>query len=164
MSLPQRSVSLVHRYFTPFALALVSLALIVSRPAGIYSAVAVGILAFSAFFNWATERWSHKHGFLTRVREARLGVNLAANSFLVFLLLGFWRPIWLLYALTPIATGVYESKTKTLQMAAALSVLLAWAYWINGLRSAPDAAQAAIQAAFIFTMSLFVHEVSHPHE
>jgi hypothetical protein len=158
---PQASFSIVHRYFTPFALALVTLALCISRPADVYAAASYGVLAFSALFNYVSERWSRKQGWLRTIREARLGVNLAANSFLVFFLLPFWRPIWLLFVLTPVATAVYENRTQTRRMSIALALLLLWAYWVTGLRSRADLAEGAAHAAFIIFISLFVNRVSH---
>jgi hypothetical protein len=158
---PQVSFSIVHRYFTPFALSLVTLALYISRPADVYAAASYGVLAFSALFNYAADHWSRKQGWLKAVREARLGVNLAANSFLVFLLLPFWRPIWLLFVLTPVATGVYNSRSQTVRMSTALAALLLWAYWVCGLRGKAELAEGAAHAAFIVFISLFVNRVAH---
>jgi hypothetical protein len=159
---PKATLAIVHRYFTPFALALVAVALIVSRPAGFYAIVAFGVLAFSAVFNWVTRRWAEDPAHAIRMREMRLGVNLAVNSFLVFLLISFWRPIWLLYVLTPVATGVYETRTRTAQMGGALAVLLVWAYWVNQMRSPADWAEALVHGAFIVFLSLFVNQVASP--
>ena len=159
---PHSVFAVVHRYFTPFALTLVTVALLVSRPAGVYALVSYAVLIFAAVFNVWSERHARIPGRLFTIREARMGVNLAVNSFLVFLLLPFWRPVWLLYVLTPVATGVYESRTKTLQMSAALGALLLIAYSVDGLTSPSELAEAGVHAAFILFLSLFVNRVAHP--
>jgi hypothetical protein len=90
----------------------------------------------------------------------RLYTNLAINCVLVYLLGGYWTPIWLLFVLTPAATAVYGSRRKTLATACGVSALLLFSHGLRKFNAPVDWGGAWVEALFILFLSLFLNELS----
>ncbi|MEK7858602.1 MAG: hypothetical protein AAB320_05610 [Elusimicrobiota bacterium] len=151
---------LVNRYATPLAIFLVGLGIFVSQPSSPLKEVCIGLMFFGVVFNLGTGAYlKHKGGHHLLI-EVRRYVNLAVNVLLVYLLGGYFTPIWMILALTPLATAIYENRARTLGFALGVSAVL---LVIHGLRGASSPLEWGNQLAvctFIILVSLLVNEVS----
>lgn len=154
-------VALVNRYATPLAVILVAMGIVLSQPLPAVRNMSVALLAFGIVFNlgfvYALERLGEYKSGLVKMR---LAINLAVNVILVYLLGGYWQPIWLLLALTPMATAIYESKTKTLFVSAGVSAILLAIFATRGMNAPLDWGQQLAHAAFIILVSLMMNGLS----
>src|SRR6185295_2099130 len=98
--------------------------------------------------------WAKKIGYI------RIVTNFVANVALVYLLGTFWGPMWLLFVLTPVATALYASWTRTFVTAAISSAALLGIYYSRGLEGTVGWGQASLHAAFIIFISLFVNSIA----
>ncbi len=154
-------IRIVDRFFTPFALSLVvsSLFLGFAEPKAKWTAV--GLVVFLGIFNEITAYIAKKKmEWAVSVGNTRIITNFFANVLLVYLLGTFWGPMWLLFVLTPVATALYASWTRTLATAAISSAALLAIYWSRGLEGAVGWGQASLHASFIVFISLFVNSVA----
>jgi hypothetical protein len=156
-----RLVVLVNRYATPFAILLVVMAIVLSSPVGMVRNWSIGLLVFSIFFNViavaAIQRLAETSA---AVKKMRMLINLAVNVMLVYLLGPFWPPMWLLLALTPIATAIYEGPTQTLLSSAGIGALIVAIHVLRGGGSPHEWGQVLSYAAFIVLMSLLINELT----
>src|SRR5262249_43145441 len=90
----------------------------------------------------------------------RLYTNLAVNCVLVYLLGGYWTPIWLLFVLTPAATAVYGSRKRTWWTSGVVSALLLGSHALRGLNAPVDWGGVWVEALFIVFLSLFLNELA----
>src|SRR5438132_646580 len=112
-------IRIVDRFFTPFALSLVisSLFLGFAEPKAKWTAI--GLVVFLSLFNEISAYLAKKKiDWAVPVGNTRIVTNFVANVLLVYLLGTFWGPMWLLFVLTPVATALYASWTRTLATAA----------------------------------------------
>jgi hypothetical protein len=154
-------VVLVNRYFTPFALLLVGMGLALSQPKAWIAYSCVGILIFSFAFNQGTAFLVRASGSVSwQMAFIRLYTNLAVNVVLVYLLGGFWEPIWLLFVLTPVATALYGERRQVLSVAGGVAGLLLVTHGLRQLNAPVDWGKPLVEAIFILFLSLFVHDLS----
>jgi hypothetical protein len=159
-----RLVMLVNRYATPFAILLVVLGLVLASPAKTARDVSIALLLFSICFNVLAVGAIRKLAeTMPSIKKLRMLINVAINVVLVYELGPFWQPMWLLLALTPIATAIYEGPTQTLLVSSGTSGLI---IAIHLLRSGGDGGsplewgQTLSYAAFIILLSLLINELT----
>ncbi|MEK7745177.1 MAG: hypothetical protein AAB576_00745 [Elusimicrobiota bacterium] len=152
---------LVSRYATPLAILLVVLGIIVSNPEGWARDISLFLLCFGILFNLAAGWWMRKKD---QVHPAfmgfRLALNLGSNILIVYLLGGYWSPIWMLLALTPMATAIYDSRAKTLGISAGVVFILVLLQALRGMNSPLDWGQVAARGCFIVLMSLMINDLA----
>lgn len=160
-------IVLVSRYATPFAVLLVLLGLFLASPSRTTQLWSMALMVFGFGFNlfavWAIKRNPRTAGAL---KTARMLVNLGVNLLLVYLLGPFWPPMWLLLALTPIATAIYEGPKQTLLASLGASAAILGIQLLHGGTSPLQWGQVAAYAAFIVLMCLLINELtqaSYPH-
>ncbi len=154
-------IRIVDRFFTPFALSLVisSLYLGFAEPRAKW--ISVGLVVFLGIFNEISAYIAKKHmEWAVTVGNTRIVTNFIANVALVYLLGTFWGPMWLLFVLTPVATALYASWTRTFVTAAISSAALLGIYYSRGLEGTVGWGQASLHAAFIVFISLFVNSIA----
>ena len=155
-----RMVVLVNRYFTPYAVVLVLLGLALSQPQGYVGPLCIGLLVLTGLFNMATAAAAKSAGSMSRVvSQVRIYLNLGVNVVLVYVLGGFWTPIWLLFVLTPVATAVYGTRQRTIAVSSGVAALLIATYGVRRLYAPVDVGSAVVEGAFIVFISLFVNEL-----
>jgi hypothetical protein len=156
-----RLVVLVNRYATPFAILLVVLGIVLSSPQGSVRNMSIALLAFSIFFNvMAVGVIRSLSESMPWIKKARLLINLAVNFILVYILGPFWPPMWLLLALTPIATAIYEGPAQTLLTSAGTSALIVIIHLIRGGNTPHQWGETISYAAFIILMSMLINELT----
>lgn len=166
----QKLVTLVGYFATPFALFLGCMAVAFTNNEGWEKTLSLGLLGFAAFFNSVFPRFLRQQSVTDKSKNVkfRLYMNLMVNSVVVYLLGDEFRPLWMLLALTPIATAIYGNRARTLTNALTASVLLIVIQAVRGGASATDWAQLAVEIAFIVLISLLVNGVSsmaaHPEK
>jgi hypothetical protein len=162
-----RLIVLVNRYATPFAILLVVMAIVLSSPVGMVRNWSMGLLLFSIFFNVTAVTAIKKLGRTSStVKNARMMINLAVNIAIVYLLGPFWPPMWLLLALTPIATAIYGGPTRTLLSSSGIAALMVAIHVLRGGGSPHEWGQVFSYAAFTILLSLLINELtqaSYPH-
>ena len=156
-----RLVVLVNRYATPFAIGLVTMAIVFSTNKGTLRNESIGLLLFSILFNIVTV------GLIRRlaetkpwIKKARMLTNLAVNIALVYLLGPFWPPMWLLLALTPIATALYGGPVQTLLASSGIAVLIVTIHLLRGGGAPHEWGQVLSYAAFIVLVSMLINELT----
>jgi len=153
---------LVTRYATPYAVTLVALAVVCSQPRSPYREYSIGLLVFSIVFNLGALSWLKGHrANASWLIKVRLVVNFMVNAGLVYMLADYFRPVWLLFALTPIATAIYDTKSKTLLVSALASAALILIDASRGHASPLDWGETAARVLFIFFMSLLINDLAH---
>lgn len=159
----QRLVTLVGYFATPFALFLGGLAVAFTETDSWQKTVSLGLLGFAAFFNSVFPRFLKQQDVVNKGKNVkfRLYMNLVVNSVVVYLLGDQFPPLWLLLALTPLATAIYGNQKRTLVNALTASgVLLVIQALRENARSA-DWAVVSVEVAFIILISLLVNGVSN---
>lgn len=155
-----RMAILVGRYTIPLAVLLVSLGVILAQPQGWVREWVIGLLIFGVVFNMGFQRIIGRPGPAGWAITLRLGVNIFVNTVTVYLLGSYWPQIWLLLALTPIATAVYGTRARTLAASAGIGVILLGIQALRPANSPISWGQQAAQCAFIVLMSLLINELS----
>jgi len=154
-------IRIVDRFFTPFALSLVLSSLFLGFAEPKAKWISVGLVVFLGIFNEISAYIAKKHiDWAVAVGNTRLITNFIANIALVYLLGTFWGPMWLLFVLTPVATALYASWTRTFVTAAISSGALLGIYYSRGLEGSVGWGQASLHAAFIVFISLFVNSIA----
>lgn len=157
-----RMAVLVSRYATPFAVFLVSLGLVLGQPRSPVREICAGLLLFSVLFNlivvYLLRTSARAPLILIRIRQV---INLGVNIMLVYWLGGYWTPIWLLLALTPLATAIYDTRTKTLVVSFGASVILLILHALRPMNSSPvEWGQEIAWAGFIVIFSLLLNDLA----
>jgi PAS domain S-box-containing protein len=154
-------IRIVDRFFTPFALALVVSALFLGFAEPQVKWTAIGLVVCLGLFNEISAYLARKKTEWTvTVGNTRLLTNFVANIALVYMLGTFWGPMWLLFVLTPVATALYASQSRTLITALISSAALLGIYWSRGLEGPVGWGQAALHATFILFISMFVNSIA----
>lgn len=154
-----KMVNLVNRYATPLAIILVALGLFLSQPTMPVRNIIVCLLLFSIVFNLVTVKII-KRGDGTGFIKLRMFINFAVNVALVYYLGGYWLPIWLLLALTPLATAIYDTRSKTLFVSIGISAILLIIQSTRRPNDLIDWGQQLAYASFIILVSLMINELS----
>ncbi len=154
-----KKANLVGKYFTPLAVLIVANGVILTRPPSPVYEVSIGLLVFSIFFNLLSKKWidGAKGGWQLNVR---IVVNLAVNVALVYLLGVYWKPIWLLLLLTPIATAIYGSQNKTIAYSVFSTVVLVVLASQQPEVSPIEWAEQVTYGLFIILMSVAIFQLS----
>ena len=157
-----RLVIIVNRYALPLAIILITFGVAFSQPQAHVRNLSLGLLILTTIFNLGTveiiKRGVKVSPWLIKMR---LFFNLGINAVLVYLLGGYWPPIWLLLSLTPIATAVYGTRMRTLLTAIGISLLLLGIHALRGLNAPVDWGQQAAYASFIILLSLMINDVAN---
>ncbi|HVE14481.1 MAG TPA: hypothetical protein VNI01_13865, partial [Elusimicrobiota bacterium] len=149
----------VGRYSIPFATVMMISGLRFAPSAGVRAVCAL-LLLFAVVFNLAAVQALQNDQRLGWLRTARVRVNFANNLIIVYLLWHKCPSAWLLLALTPLAVAVYDSRAKTFTAALAASTALFVLAGILGNGALREWDAEVIHAAFIFSISLMINDLS----
>jgi hypothetical protein len=160
-----RAVKTINDYFNPFAIILIFSAAYLSAPGIKRVALSIGLVIFSALLNIITEYFALKTPKISRALiNIRLIANFFINFMLVYMLINFWGPMWLLFVLTPVATAVYETRLKTV-IATSLSCLaLIIIYLHNGLYGVGFWGQGLNHVLFLGMLPFFIKSLAEKGE
>lgn len=150
----------VGRYATPLAILLIGTGILLAQPSGRGRTATIALFVFGILFNTAAVRMIKREGAGRGFIMGRLFINVFVNTIIVYILGPYWPPIWLLLALSPLAAGIYSSRTDTLKTAGTVSGTLLLIHYFRGHSSAAAWGQQGVQCAFIALVSLLVNEVS----
>jgi PAS domain S-box-containing protein len=151
----------VNRFFTPFALVMVGMAMWLGFAEPRVYHMALALALGLAVFNEASVWFAKKHPEWTAaIGYTRLVTNFVSNVVLVYMLGTFWGPMWLLFVLTPVSTALYANWMQTLGTALLSAGSLLAIYGSRGLEGAVGWGQASVHAAFIVFISLFVNSIA----
>jgi len=157
-----RLIVLVNRYALPLAIILIVFGVVFSQPLAHVQNISIGLIVFTTIMNLGVvEIVKRSPKIMPWLIKLRLYINLGINAYLVYILGGYWPPIWLLLCLTPIATAVYGTRGKTLFTALGISVLLLGIHAMRGLNAPVDWGQQAACVCFIILLSLMINDISH---
>jgi len=152
---------MVNRYFTPLAVLLVAMGIVLSQPMSPTREICIGLLVFSLAFNFGSVGWIRGNPKKREFRlKLRVVLNIAVNTLLVFFLGGYWHPMWLLMLLSPVATAMYGSRRRTLGAALLVSAILLVIHATRGMNSPLEWGVQSIQVIFIILVSLLVHDLA----
>ena len=116
------------------------------------------LIIVSLLFNFVTAYLSQVKPSLSNIiMYTRVIFNFLINIFLVYVLVGFWAPMWLLFVLTPVAVAIYGNIKNTILISILVSSTLLSIYGIKGLSSLNGWAEAITNSIFIVMLSLFIH-------
>lgn len=151
-------MQLLNRYFFPFAAFLILSAVYLTRPEPHIVYWSVGILVFSVLVNHWFVKNSYRMVRWTRfLRLIQVGLNLLWSVPLVYLLGGFWAPVWLLMLTAPATAALYLSRSQAFATALVSSLTLLGLYYLRGLEGAIAWGQALTHGLFILIFTLFIH-------
>lgn len=161
-------MQLLNRYFTPFALILVLCACYFyvpeseNEPLPLDIKLSLGILAVSVLVNWWLSAYTYRFIRWARpMKSIQVWMNFVWSAPLVYFLVPYWGPMWLLFVMAPVTAALYMSWWPTLGTALVSSGTMLFIYHIRGM--APEGAalgMACIHAVFIVIFSLFVHALA----
>lgn len=152
---------LINRFFGPFAALLILSAVYFSSPDAAVVRASVGILAVSFLVNAWLARNSYRYIHWTQfLRHAQIWLDYLWAVPLVWLLGGWWAPMWLLFIMPPVTAAMVGGFLETLGTAAVSSLTLLALYWLRGLEGEYAWGMALVHAAFIPVISLFVHSLA----
>jgi hypothetical protein len=154
-------MQMLNRYFVPFALILILSAIYFSSPDPRIVKISFAILAVAMVVNWWFTKNTYRYIHLARQMKVLLvWLNYIWAVPLVYLLLPFWGPMWLLLAMAPIAAALVTNRWHTLIMALVSAGTLLGIYYKRGTFEAGWAEGMAgmtyVHAAFIIIIALFV--------
>ncbi|HAM36010.1 MAG TPA: hypothetical protein DEB40_11140 [Elusimicrobia bacterium] len=155
-------MQMLNRYFAPFALLLILSAIFFSSPDPRNVKLTFLILCVSFLVNWwlsaNTYRFIH---WSRQMKMLQVWLNYVWAVPLVYLLLPFWGPMWLLFVMAPATAALYWGRWQTLATAAVSSSTLLLVYYQRGAFEAGPAegmsGMAYVHAAFIVVIALFIH-------
>lgn len=154
-------MQMLSRYFTPFALVLILLAVQFGEAEPLTTKIAVAILIADVLLNWWIGKNQYRWvGWAGRFRQMQVWFNLVWAVPLFYLLFPYWGPMWLLFVLAPTAAALTTSKLETVlcSLAAAGSMIgiISWRQPLEG----PALGMVLSHAAFIVIFALFVHSLA----
>ncbi|MBI4669361.1 MAG: PAS domain-containing protein [Elusimicrobia bacterium] len=154
-------ISLVNRYFMPFAVLMVTTALIwgLAEKWEKYTAAGIlaGVVAFNYFMGWHSKRIPEGQAGLKRLH---IPINFIALGVMVYFLGTLWGPMWLLFLLTPLAASLYAGRLTTVIVAVLSAGVLLGIYYQRGLTGTIGWVQVCLHAVFIVFVSLFVNSLA----
>jgi len=154
-------MQMLSRYFTPFALVLILLAVHFGEPESSTTKIAVAILLADVFANWwigkNQYRWVRWAG---RFRQIQVWLNLVSAIPLFYLLYPYWGLMWLLFVLAPTAAALTTSRLETVLCALAAAGSMIGIIWYRQPLEGPFLGMVFSHAAFIIIFSLFVHSLA----
>lgn len=151
-------MQMLNRYFTPFALILILSAIHFNEPEPRDTKLSLGILAASILINWWLSantyrfvRWSRQ------MRTLQVWMNYLWSVPLVYLLVPYWAPMWLLFVMAPVTAALYMTFWPTLGTSLVSALTMLGVYYFRNPLEGAALGQACVHAAFIIVFSLFVH-------
>jgi len=152
---------LVSKYSTPLAVWLVCVGMyLYRRPTKVYLLSAF-LLTVGAVLNMLYPYLVIRLGEVKpRMANARLIINLCINAVFVYYWGDVWPPIWLLFVLTPVATAIYGSRTKTIAVSASVAALLVIIQFTRSSQGLSEWAKQITYAHFIVVLSLIINELA----
>ncbi|MFH1379869.1 MAG: hypothetical protein ABII23_06285 [bacterium] len=152
---------LINRYFTPFAIVLIGSALVFVRFETYIYRIVLSLLGLSIVLNVVTALLiQKKNEWAKTIGSFRLAANLIFNILFMYYLGSFWGPLWILFLLTPVATGLYSTRKVTLAVSISVAALLLVIYGLRGMHGIVGWGQTSIHAVFIVFISMFVNSLS----
>lgn len=153
---------LVNRYSIPAAILLVGSGVVLAPPPPWIRNWTLGLLFAGIAVNLAFATATRGKDLTWGSLSARMGFNIAINAGLVYLLAAYWRPVWLLLALSPIATAVYSTRAKT------HVAILIFGFLLLGLRmlqgggnaSPADWGEVVVRVLFVGILSLMINDLA----
>lgn len=154
-------MQMLSRYFTPFALVLILLAVQFGEAEPAVTKIAIAILVADVLVNWWIGKNQYRWvGWAGRFRQMQVWFNLVWAVPLFYLLYPYWGPMWLLFVLAPTAAALTTSKLETVlcSLAAAGSMIgiIRWRQPLEG----PALGMVLSHAVFIVIFALFVHSLA----
>ena len=148
----------VIRFLTPFAILLVLVGDIFADPSPRALQLSIAIVLVTTLGNVAASIYMNRNPkeYLL-IRKTRVAVNYAFNIALIYLMLPYWTPIWMLFLLTIIAVGVYENRETTVIHATLFTVVLFMIAFQRGLLNGNFTYELAAYAIAIWFVGLFVN-------
>jgi len=159
-------MNLLNLYFTPFATALVLVAIYFSEPDKVTKYWSFGILAVSLGVNhWFSKNTYRFFGWATQLKIVQVWLTFVWSAALAYLLMPYWAPMWLLLTLPPVTAAMYQDKWKTLATGIVCGATLLGLYYLRqrsvGMYLGDSRwAMAAVHAAFIPVLGVFVHALA----
>jgi hypothetical protein len=155
-----RLAVLVARYTTPLAIILVCLGIFLSQPISPVREISIGILLFSIAFNFGSLAFIKTRPVTAPwMIQVRLVTNFSTNVLQVHFLGGYFGPVWILLALTPLASAIYGTRTKTLVASLWASAALL-GLQSTRIGSPLEWGQQIAHVAFIVLVSLLANELA----
>jgi len=154
-------MQMLNRYFTPFALILILSAIYFSEPEPADTKMSLAILAVSILVNWwfsaNTYRFIH---WSRQMRVLQVWINFIWSAPLVYLLVPYWAPMWLLFVMAPVTSALYMNFWQTLGTSLVSAGTMLLVYYFKNLLEGPALGMACVHASFIVIFSLFVHSLA----
>lgn len=159
-------MNLLNIYFTPFAAALVLVAIYFSEPEKAVAYWSFGILALSLGVNqWFSKNTYRFYNWAKQLKVIQVWLTFLWSAALVYLLMPYWAPMWLLLTLPPVTAALYQDKLKTLGTGIVCGATLLGLYYLRqqaeGLSLGSQFwAMAFVHASFIPVLGVFVHALA----
>lgn len=154
-------MQMLNRYFTPFALILILSAVYFNEPEPRDTKLSLAILAASILVNWWFSantyrfiRWSKQ------MRILQVWLNFVWSVPLVYLLVPYWGPMWLLFVMAPVTAALYMGRWQTFATAVVSSATLLMVYYFRNPLEGAALGMACVHASFILVFSLFIHSLA----
>jgi hypothetical protein len=155
-------MQMLNRYFVPFALTLILSAVHFSSPDPSIVKISFAILAASMVVNWWFAKNTYRYIHLAKqMKILQVWLYYIWAVPLVYLLLPFWGPMWLLFVMAPITAALVTNRRHTILMALVSAGTMLGIYykrgafeagWVEGM-----AGMTYVHAAFIIIIALFVY-------
>ena len=154
-------MQMLSRYFTPFALVLILLAVQFGEAEPLTTKIAIAILVADVLVNWWIGRNQYRWvGWAGRFRQLQVWLNFVWAVPLFYLLYPYWGPMWLLFVLAPTAAALTTSKLETTLCSVAAAGTMIGIIWSRQQLEGPFLGMVLSHAAFIVIFSLFVHSLA----
>ena len=153
---------IVNRYAMPFAVILVLLGVVLGGPVGNSGYICIALLVCTAVFNIWSPQYIATCPDPSTFIKVRLWINLICNAVLVWILGSVWSPCWLLLALSPLAGGVYGSRSRTVALSLGVSGFLIIRYLVQSHVSPLELGEQVTYCAFVILASLMVADLTRP--
>ncbi len=157
-------MNLLNLYFTPFATSLVLLAIYFSEPDKTTKYSAFAILVVSLIVNhWFSKNTYRFIGWTNRLKQIQVCLTFLWSLMLFYLLFPYWAPMWLLLVMPAVTAALYQDKLQTFitgLISAATVLGVYYLRWRGNEIPAQLWAQAAVHAAFIPVLAMFVHALA----
>lgn len=154
-------MQMLNRYFTPFALILILSAIYYSEPEPRDARLSLGILGVSMFINWWLSANTYRFvRWAPHMRTIQVWLNFLWAVPLVYLLVPYWAPMWLLFVMAPVTAALYMSLLPTLGISLMSSATMMGVYYLRSPLEGAALGMACVHASFIVIFALFVHALA----
>jgi hypothetical protein len=157
-------MNLLNVYFTPFAAAMVIVAIYFSEPGKTVMYSSFAILAISLGVNhWFSKNTYRFIGWTQRLKTIQVWLTFLWSVMLFYLLFPYFAPMWLLLAMPAVTAALYQPRGQALLTSLISGATVLFVYYLR-FRGNPVSgmlwAQACVHAAFVPVLSLFVHALA----